>query len=614
MEALPRVGRYELLEHVGNGSMGMLYRGQDTVLGREVAVKVMASGFLGDQAAHARFFREARAAARLQHVNIVTIFEFGEHEETPYIVMEFLRGSSLADRLRRGPAMSLREKLDTAIQLCAGLEAAHAQGVVHRDVKPQNVWLCQDGTVKLLDFGIATAASTSGTFADILGNPGYLSPEQIAGGKLDARTDVFSAGVVFYEMLSGRRPFEADSPTGVMMRIVNDAPDPLDDPELPAAVGSAVGRALEKAPAERYARASEFARDLKAIKAGLPLAPEPATMFIERTVVDTPVEPRKPSPRGFDMAAVREQIEAVREQLAALPPERVRMFAMIAAGVVLAVLLLWVLWPDSELSGSAGSGGAASPPVRTDGGAPGSAVASKPGTGEPPAGTTPPPPPPATLRVSSTPPAARILLDGQDSGRVTPAVLELDPAKPPTRIELELAGFAAEPVTLTPETLRGGALDVPLAPVAAGPPVTLVATGPYRFDVMDRQRVVSADSQRHDVVVSGLRTVQLRADRYFLNQTVRLDRAADGTVRATAPPLGSISVYAAGALEDCKVLIDDRLVDSGSLPVADRQIASGSHRVRLRCSRGDTDAQPVTVLPGQGVSARFPASTPVRPR
>src|SRR5687768_3482247 len=208
-----RLGRYELLELIGQGSLGALYRSRDTLLGREVAVKVMAAGFHGDETAQARFFREAKAAARLQHVNIVTMFEFGEQDQTPFIVMEFLRGFSLANRMRQQTAMPLREKLDVAIQLCAGLEAAHKQGVVHRDVKPGNVWICLDGTVKLLDFGIAAGASSNATIIDVLGSPGYMSPEQIAGTPVDARTDIFSAGVVLYEMLTGRRPFEADSPT-----------------------------------------------------------------------------------------------------------------------------------------------------------------------------------------------------------------------------------------------------------------------------------------------------------------------------------------------------------------------------------------------------------------
>ena len=289
-----KFGRYELLERIGQGTLGVLYRARDTVLGREVAVKVMAAGFHGDQSAHARFFHEAKAAARLQHVNIVTVFEFGEQQETPYIVMEFLHGFSLAERMRQGRALPLREKVDIAIQLCAGLEAAHKQGVVHRDVKPANVWLCLNGTVKLLDFGIATAASSNATVVDMFGSPGYMSPEQIEGREVDARSDIFSAGAVVYEMLTGRHPFEGDSPTAVMLKIVNDVPRRIDHRELPAALETAVARALEKAPDARYARAADFGRDLKTVKAGMPNPRETATVIIDRSKLNLP--PRPPAP------------------------------------------------------------------------------------------------------------------------------------------------------------------------------------------------------------------------------------------------------------------------------------------------------------------------------
>jgi serine/threonine-protein kinase len=306
MEAPLSVGRYELLERIGTGSMGVLYRGRDTLLGREVAVKVMAGGFLGDAEAHDRFFREAKAAARLQHSNIVTIFEFGEHDERPYIVMELLRGSSLAERLRGGPALSLRDKLDTAIQLCAGLEAAHTVGVFHRDVKPAHVWICHDGTVKLLDFGIATGAASGVTSADVMGYPGYLSPEQVSGHEVDGRTDIFSSGAVLYEMLSGRRPFEGDSPTGVMLKILNERAEPIVDAELPPALTAVVARAMEKSPAARYARPSDLARDLKTVMADLPVPPDPPTVLIERTILHTP----SPAPAENQTAAARPSLLA----------------------------------------------------------------------------------------------------------------------------------------------------------------------------------------------------------------------------------------------------------------------------------------------------------------
>ena len=156
---------------MGRGGMGVLYRGKDPVLDREVAIKVMSGDFSADEAARARFFREARAAARLQHRNIVTIFEFAEDEHgTPYIAMEFLRGRSLAARMTGEPPLSLVQKLDILTQLCTGLHYAHEQGIVHRDVKPANIWLMDDGTIKLLDFGIAKiAASTMTSSGNVLG-------------------------------------------------------------------------------------------------------------------------------------------------------------------------------------------------------------------------------------------------------------------------------------------------------------------------------------------------------------------------------------------------------------------------------------------------------------
>jgi serine/threonine-protein kinase len=301
MEPTFRVGRYELLERIGQDIIGVLYRGHDTLLGREVAIKLMAAGFLGDTTEQARFFHEAKAAARLQHVNIVTIFEFGEHEDMPFIVTEFLRGCTLAERGQQEPAMTLHEKLDTAIQLCAGLDAAHTQGVVHRDVNPGNIWICPDGTVKLLDFGIASA-SPAANFADVMDIPGYLSPEQITGTEVDGRADVFSAGVVLYEMLCGRKPFEADTPTGVMLKIVHGAPDPIDDRELPAALTSAVLRAIEKSPDARYPRAGILGRELKVVKATLP-APTDPTVVIDQAV--GPVEATPPDEGSFGMKGGR---------------------------------------------------------------------------------------------------------------------------------------------------------------------------------------------------------------------------------------------------------------------------------------------------------------------
>ena len=208
-------GRYRIVGEVGRGGMGVIYRGVDSVLEREVAIKVMSADFAdAGEDAKARFLREAKAAAKLQHRNIVTVFEFAEQDGVSYIVMEFLKGRSLASRLASGPPLPLEQKLDVMTELCNGLQYAHENGVIHRDVKPATVWMLEDGTVKLVDFGIAKISSSMMTMrGDVMGSAAYMSPEQIEGHPVTGRSDVFSAAVVLYEMVASRRPFEGDSPT-----------------------------------------------------------------------------------------------------------------------------------------------------------------------------------------------------------------------------------------------------------------------------------------------------------------------------------------------------------------------------------------------------------------
>jgi hypothetical protein len=282
-----------------------------------------------------------------------------------------------------------------------------------------------------------------------------------------------------------------------------------------------------------------------------------------------------------------------------------------AAAVVLVSALLG--WFAFRTPGSSTASAPVAPPpiVKPDSQPPPAAAANRPEA--PPPAAVPAPPPIASLQLTSRPAGARVLLDGRDTGRTTPMQLQIDPARPPARIQFALPGFRTEDTVVTAETLRNGSLDVPLTAVEVAR-VSLLATGAYEFEVLGRQKVLSPSATRHDVVVSGLQTVQLRSNRYFLDQAVRVDRAAGGRVEAVVPPLGSITVYASGALEDCKVYIDDRLVDSGALPIANREVASGPHRVKLKCDRGDTDDQTVTVPPLQNVSTRFGANTPLRLR
>ena len=266
-----KIGRYQILERVGRGGMGVLYRGFDPILDREVAVKVMLADFSEDtEQMRPRFYREAKSAAKLQHRNIVTVFEFAEENNQPHIVMEFLRGSPLNSRMEENPPLTLDDKLDIVAQLCTGLGYAHSQGVVHRDVKPANVFILQDGTVKLLDFGIAKlATSTLTRQGDVVGSAPYMSPEQIAGAQdLDGRSDVWSTGVLLYELLCGRKPFDGEGLTTVIAGILREQPPALEArvPGLPKALLDVVSKALEKDRDKRFQNAEQLGRELQLIR------------------------------------------------------------------------------------------------------------------------------------------------------------------------------------------------------------------------------------------------------------------------------------------------------------------------------------------------------------
>jgi serine/threonine protein kinase len=263
----PRIGRYVITGRIGRGGMGMVYEGLDEALDRKVALKTLTSEGLFDEDSRRRFEVEARAAARLQHPNIVIVYELGEDRGVKFIAMELLPGLDLEQLLQSGEEMLLAEKLDVAIQVCRGLAYAHERHVFHRDIKPANIRLLDDGTVKIMDFGIAKLEGTQLTRTGMMvGTVHYMSPEQVKGLKLDGRTDVFSMGVILYQLLSGRRPFRGENPTQVLYQIVSEPPAPLDLSAL-GGVGSrleaVVAKALAKDRGERYQGADELAVDLQ---------------------------------------------------------------------------------------------------------------------------------------------------------------------------------------------------------------------------------------------------------------------------------------------------------------------------------------------------------------
>ncbi|MEU9795518.1 protein kinase [Streptomyces sparsogenes] len=275
-------GRYAVREELGRGGMAAVYRAHDTALDRVVAVKVMHGELGRDPSFRRRFKREAQLAARLAHAHVVAVHDIGEEpdpggvgEPMPYLVMEFVEGESLRDRLRRGP-VGVEEALRIVADVLAGLEASHARGIVHRDIKPANVMLTSDGGVKVMDFGIARAVQSAesaltGT-GTVLGSAPYMAPEQATGGEVDGRTDLYAVGVVLYQLLSGRLPFEDDSVPALLYKHVHVAPPALAEVgvDVPPAVQELVTRALAKDPAARYADAGAMRAEVEAVRAGQP--------------------------------------------------------------------------------------------------------------------------------------------------------------------------------------------------------------------------------------------------------------------------------------------------------------------------------------------------------
>jgi eukaryotic-like serine/threonine-protein kinase len=271
MTAPARFGKFELLGELGKGAMGTVYRARDPVLDRLLALKTISPSLLAKQEALSRFQREARAVARLQHPAIVTIYELGEVEGTRYIAMELVEGLELSDALAQPPLPSLQRKVDLVVGVCRGLDFAHKMGVVHRDVKPSNIRVTRDGSVKILDFGVAWLGESDITHSGIvLGTPSYVSPELLQGARVDHHADMWAVAVIAYEMLAGRRPFEAPTIASLVNSIVHDPVPPLDAAALhvPKPLAAAVMRALDKDPAGRFPDCAALAHALlKAIGA-----------------------------------------------------------------------------------------------------------------------------------------------------------------------------------------------------------------------------------------------------------------------------------------------------------------------------------------------------------
>ena len=302
-------GRYRVEARIGAGGMAEVYRGFDPVLNRTVAIKVLNPQFARDAGFVARFRREAQAAARLSHDAIVGVYDTGADGDTQYIVMEFIEGRTLADFLSTGRRPNIQQSVELSKRIATALGVAHAQGIVHRDIKPANVMITREGRVKVMDFGIARiqTVETAPQTSSVLGTPTYLSPEQAQGQQVDARSDLYSLGVVLYELLTGRPPFTGDSPVAIAYKQVNEIPVPPSqlNADVSPALDAVVMKALAKNPTNRYQTAEEFSADLERVQQGKSVEATPllvagagdATQVIARPQA-TQVLPPTEEPQG----------------------------------------------------------------------------------------------------------------------------------------------------------------------------------------------------------------------------------------------------------------------------------------------------------------------------
>ena len=263
-EEIPKhIGRYQVRSLMGSGAMGQVFRAYDEGLDREVAVKLMNPLSCSSPVHQKRFVREVRTVGQMRHPNVVVILDYGTQGKRPFLVMEFLAGQDFHSLLEKAGSQTPAACADWMIQVCRGLEAAHARGVIHRDIKPQNIFLTDRGVVKLLDFGIArTEESDLTATGHLVGTVDYIAPERILGEQGDHRSDLFSVGVLLHEMLSGAKPFRGKSITAILRNIVSNPPAKL-PPDLPRGLGEVILTALAKEPEQRYQTAAELAQALE---------------------------------------------------------------------------------------------------------------------------------------------------------------------------------------------------------------------------------------------------------------------------------------------------------------------------------------------------------------
>ena len=581
-----RIGKYAVTGRIGRGGMGMVYRAYDQVLEREVAVKTLTVEGSVDEESRRRFQIEAKAAARLQHPNIITVYELGEDRGLPFIAMELLPGTDLEALMRSGEPLMLQEKLDLVIQVCRGLAYAHDHKIVHRDIKPSNVRVLEDGSVKIMDFGIAKLGETGVTKTGMMvGTVHYMSPEQIRGETLDGRSDLFSVGVILYELLAGRRPFVGKAVTEVLYKIVHDEPAELEPGDLgPEAAGlretvrRVLAKSREKRPATAAVLADELSRMLAAHLGSLAAETPPEareTVALSRHLLrEGRVEesllrlqeinashPHSLEVRRALRAATREM---QRRQAPPPPPAAEDDFPELDATYRPDAATYFPaathVQPDTVLQPTAlraeprarGTltviAGAAALAVVVV-----AAVTLTRGRSAPPAGS-----PPAVSPTAAATPAA--------AGGATPAAA---PAASPL------------PATVAP------------APVVPEGQVNVLST--YPLDVLWRGRLVARGQASPQVSLpAGRQVLTLVASDVAVRANVSVDVRPGLATGVEAPELGHISIRANP--DNCRVLVDGVFFDYP--PILNRPVSLGRHAVEFQWPDGGRRVETVEVARG----------------
>ena len=581
----PRYGRYEVQRELGRGAMGVVYLADDPVIGREVAIKVLSHAGLDDDEVSElqdRFRREFQSAGTLSHPNIVTVYDVGQEDHQAFIAMEYVPGESLASLLEADKDLSDKEIADLAYQIASGLDFAHKGGVVHRDVKPANLLLTWDGRTKIADFGVAKYMSATLTrTGTILGTPSYMSPEQVTGGKITGASDQFSLAVILYQLLTGQRPFNGESPTAILYQLVHeDPPSPQDlTPRRAPQVEGVLLRGLAKKPEDRFPSCTEM---VEALRAALGAAPVDMTIALGPGEAFPPEEER-PAPGGLRWVWVLGALMVLAIGGTYLYQELGKPLLPLDLGLGLGSE---EAEPDDAPPEDTEDGSEPLGPTVADGttpeGAEGDAGDASFEENLDPAGdgsedAAPPAPEPARASVllESNPSGARVLLDGDQAG-VTPMEVSLVEGTAARDLRLELDGHDPASLALSYEglseaQLQGEALFFPLEKTILPGVIAVDATYAVTVTVDGEPRGTGA-SQRLELD-PGTYEVVLSAPEVFYRERRTVEISSERTATLSVPPAIPFSVTAVPG--NCKVSIDGQ--DAGTTPILDLPVAAGRH-------------------------------------